>query len=77
MYEWQCSDPNMNFILRGLVATRPEQIIVETCSKSCTEQNATEQGIDEFVAVNDENSHVFQEEILEEANRIFLKNSKH
>jgi len=39
MYEWQCSDPNMNFILRGLVATRPEQIIVETCSKSCTEQN--------------------------------------
>ena len=32
---------------------------------------ATEQDIDEFVTIDDESSHVFQEEILEEANRFF------
>ena len=37
---------------------------------------AREQDIDEFVAIDDENSHVFQEEILEEANSFFLKNRK-
>ena len=32
---------------------------------------ATEQDIDEFVAIDDENSNVFQENILEKANRFF------
>ena len=35
---------------------------------------ATEQDIDEFVAIDNESTHVFQKEILEEAN-LFLKNS--
>ena len=36
---------------------------------------ATEQDIDELIAIDDEISHVFQAEKLEEAN-LFLKNSK-
>ena len=36
---------------------------------------ATEQDIDEFVAIDTESTHMFQEEILEEAN-FFSKNSK-
>ena len=35
----------------------------------------TEKNIDEFVAIDDESSHVLKEQILEETNR-FLKNSK-
>ena len=35
----------------------------------------TEQDIDEFVAIDDKSSHVFQEDILEEVN-LFMKNSK-
>ena len=37
---------------------------------------ATEQYIDEFVAIDDESSHFFQEEILEEVN-FFVKNIKY
>ena len=37
---------------------------------------ATEQDINEFVIIDEESSHLFQEEILEEANLFFLVNSK-
>ena len=36
---------------------------------------AAEQDIDKFVAIDDKSSHVFQKEVLEEANLFFLKNS--
>ena len=37
---------------------------------------ATDHNNNELKSIDDESSNLFQEEILEEANRIFLKNSK-
>ena len=37
---------------------------------------ATEQDIDEFLAIDNESSHVFQEEIIDEANCLFVKTTK-
>ena len=34
---------------------------------------ATEQNIDEFVAIDDKSSHVFQEEMLEETSLFLLR----
>ena len=36
----------------------------------------TEQGVNEFAAIDDESSHLFQEEILEEVKLFFQKNNK-